>query len=83
MSYNKRKLRKLRLGAKKKSSVAYLELFWLQEGIRVFCFDGSLHLLPQQELMQLICLIIYISTTQQTPARVSFCKIAPTRTRHT
>ena len=30
----------------------------------VFCVDSALHLLPQQEVTQLICLTIYVSTTQ-------------------
>ena len=47
----------------------------------VFCVDSVLHLLPQREVTQLICLTIYVGTTQQSPAQVLFWK--PARTRHT
>ena len=30
----------------------------------VFCVDSALHLLPQPEVTQLICLNIYVGTTQ-------------------
>ena len=30
----------------------------------VFCVDSALHLLPQLEVTQLICLTIYVGTTQ-------------------
>ena len=38
----------------------------------VFCVDSALDLLPQREVTQLICLTIYVGTTQQSPARVLF-----------
>ena len=38
----------------------------------VFCVDSALHLLPQREVTQLICLTIYVGTTQQSPAQVLF-----------
>ena len=30
----------------------------------VFCIDSALHLLPQREVAQLLCLTIYLCTTQ-------------------
>ena len=38
----------------------------------VFCVNSALHLLPQREVTQLICLTIYVGTTQQSPAQVLF-----------
>ena len=46
----------------------------------VFCVDSALDLLPQREVTQLICLTIYVGTTQQSPARVLFWK--PAHSRH-
>ena len=47
----------------------------------VFCVNSALYLLPQREETQLICLTIYVGTTQQSPAQVLFWK--PAHTRHT
>ena len=58
-----------RLGAKKKSNVSYLELFQLQEG-----YWPNMCSVPQLEVTQLICLTMYVGTTQQSPAWVLFCK---------
>ena len=80
LSTNKRKSRKHRLGAKKKSNVSCLELFRLQRRMiltkHLFCVNSALHLLPQWEVTQLICLTIYVGTTQQSPAQVLFWKPA-------
>ena len=38
----------------------------------VFCVNSALHLLPQQKATQLICLTIYVGTTQQSPVWVLF-----------
>ena len=69
-----------RLGAKKKSNVSYLELFQLQEG-----YWPNMCSVPQLEVTQLICLTMYVGTTQQSPAWVLFCKwhsaLEPTRCR--
>ena len=80
---NKRKSQERRLGAKKKSNVNYLELFRLQEGwywpnacsVSTVCC-----ICCHNEITPLICLTIYIGTTQQCPAPVLFWK--PTCTHH-